>query len=35
MSFLLAGEQAVVLAFGSLSYLGRLTKVLESRKDRK
>ena len=35
MSFLLADEKSVILAFGSLSYLGRLTKVLENRKDRK
>lgn len=35
MSFLLADEKSVILALGSLSYLGRLTKVIENRKDRK
>lgn len=32
MAQLLAGEEDVILAFGSLSYLGRLLKVVESRK---
>lgn len=32
MSYLLAGKDGVILAFGSLSYLGELTKIAENRK---
>ena len=35
MSMLLAGKEDVVIAFGSLSYLGRLTEILEKRAEGK
>ena len=31
MSFLLAGKEDVILAFGSLSYLGRLMEIVEKK----
>jgi len=31
MSYLLAGKDDVIIAFGSLSYLGRLMKIVENR----
>lgn len=35
MSHLLAGREDVILAFGSLSYLGRLMEIMEERESRK
>ena len=32
MSYLLAGKEDVIIAFGSLSYLGRLIQILEKRR---
>lgn len=34
MSALLAGKEDVIIAFGSLSYLGRLTEIVEQRSER-
>ena len=31
MSYLLAGREDVILSFGSLSYLGRMIKIVEKR----
>ena len=31
MSALLAGKKDVIIAFGSLSYLGRLTEIVEKK----
>lgn len=35
MAYLLAGKADVILCFGSLSYLGRLTKIVEERQKKK
>ena len=31
LSYLLAGKEDVILAFGSLSYMGRLMEIMEER----
>lgn len=35
MAYLLAGKDDVILAFGSLSYLGRMISIVEGRQDKK
>jgi dihydrofolate synthase/folylpolyglutamate synthase len=35
MSYLLAGKDDVIIAFGSLSYMGRLMRIVEKRNSRK